>query len=275
MKPIYLFLCCVGLYLPSVAQPKVSLRLAFNAEQNQYEVFARPNFSATNFPWGPSQVSVVLPAGQSKYGLAVRSQNAGTWSDNSIVAPSPASANAVFHGISTGGGKLDMVSGEEQLLFTFTLPSGYVDKVRLFDNNNDPASNHPGMKGGDFRSYMSDAQGKDHLVSDLQPASLVVRADSSASLTLEQKEMQLVAYPNPAPSGTFRVFLKGFAPDEIVTLRLYTLTGVEHKRLTDKVSNLMGRAITIPSSEAAYWLLSLDQAGGTRKNLTQRIWQQN
>lgn len=269
MKTIPLVLCWIGVCLSASGQSKVALRMAYNAEQNQYEVFARPNFSARNFTWGPSQVSVALPAGQTKYSLSVRSQQAGTWADNSIATP--AGATAVFHGITTAGAKLDMVSGQENLLFAFSLPAGYVEQVRLFDNGKDPDSSQPGMQGGDFRSYMSDATGKDHLVSDSQPVSLSARQDESA--IQEQGQVQLVAYPNPAPGGTFRVLLKGFPLNEVVTLRLSSLTGTELKQVTDKVVNLMGRAISLPASATPYLLLSLDRATG-RESLTQRIWLQ-
>ena len=271
MKTIHLVLCWIGVALAASAQPKVALRMAYNAEQNQYEVFAKPNFSAQNFTWGPSQVSIALPAEQTKYSLSVRSQQAGTWADNSIATPTGTAMATVFHGITTAGAKLDMVSGEENLLFTFSLPTGYVEQVRLFDNAKDPDSSQPGMQGGDFRSYMSDAVGKDHLVSNTQPVSLSALQDNSA--IQEQGQLQLIAYPNPAPAGTFRLLLKGFSPDEVVTVRLASLTGAEQKRITDKVINLMGRTISLPASGTPYMVLSLDRAT-SHESLTQRIWMQ-
>ncbi|MVM31631.1 hypothetical protein GO755_16410 [Spirosoma sp. HMF4905] len=271
MKTVYLIIS-IALCLPALAQSKVALRMGFNAEQNRYEVFAQPNFSAKNFIWGPSQISVVLPANQSKDRLSIRSTSAGTWSDNSVVNHPQADPNSLFHGITGSGGKLDMIAGNEYLLFDFTLPSGYVENVRLFRNGIDPNSAQPGMNGGDFSNYMSDQNGVDYLAVDSRPVVLSVRQDDSAlSVTDEGTKVQLIAYPNPAPAGSFRLYLKGFSPNETVTVVLYTLTGMEQKRLTDKVINLSGRQMSVPATDAAYWLLSLERPTANQR-FVQRIW---
>ncbi|GAB2552902.1 hypothetical protein [Spirosoma aerophilum] len=276
MKALYLVLFSLGFCLEIKAQPKVAVRMVFNPEQNRYEVLATPNFSARNFTWGPSQVSVVLPASQSKNPLAVRSTVGGTWSDNSIVTQPAAAPGSLFHGITTGGGTVNLVAGEQVLLFDFALPTGFVDQVRLFNNASDPNSAQEGMRGGDFRSYMSDETGADYLAAESAPVALSVLQDASAlgKVADEQLQIQLIAYPNPASGGVFRLFLKGFAPEETVTVRLSGMTGVEQKRLTDKVMNLTGRAITVPDGSSPYLLLSLERAA-TNEVLTQKIWLHN
>jgi len=274
MKAFCLIICSVGIFLSAKAQPQVTLRLAFNAERNQYEVFATPNFSARNFTWGPSQVSVVLPVGQSKDPLSVKSTVAGSWSDNSIVLQPQSAPNALFHGITSPGGKLNMTAGEEFLLFDFALPAGYVENVRLFDNASDPGSAQPGMKGGDFRSYMSDEKGADYLVVKSAPALLSVTQGVLTAPLTDEQPLQVVAYPNPTTSGTFRLFLKGFDSSETVTLHFHSIMGIEQKRLTDKVGNLTGRAISVPDLNAPYWLVVLERTL-TNERFSQKIWIQN
>ncbi|GAB3022952.1 hypothetical protein GCM10027185_21520 [Spirosoma pulveris] len=247
--------------------------MAFNTEQNRYEVFATPNFSARNFTWGPSQVSVVLPATKAPEPLAIKSTSVGVWADNSIVAQPQVAPGFVFHGITSTGARLNMTAGEEFLLFDFTLQAGFVEHARLFNNMTDPNSAQAGMKGGDFKSYMSDEKGADYLVVQSTPVSLSAIQDASAlgKAAQEEVQVQMIAYPNPTSGGTFRLFLKGFAPEETVTVRLYGITGVDQKRLTDKVMNLTGRAITVPDPSAPYWILSLERAA-TNEVLTQKIW---
>jgi len=261
----------MGLLLPAKAQPQIALRLAFNAEQNQYEVFATPNFSARNFTWGPSQVSVVLPAGQSADRLPVKSTVAGSWTDNSIIVQPQSAPKALFHGITSPGGKLDMRAGEEFLLFDFALSAGYVENVRLFDNINDPASDRPGMKGGDFRSYMSDEKGADYLIVKSTPALLSVAQGALLTPLTDEQPLQVVAYPNPTTGGTFRLFLKGFDASETVTLHLYSVMGIDKKQLTDKVGNLAGRPLSVPDLDSPYWIVVVERPV-TNERFSQKIW---
>ncbi len=276
IKAIYLLLGSTLLGGSALAQPSVSLRMSFNAPQNRYEVLATPNFSARNFTWGPSQVSVVLPASQTHNLLTVKSTVAGVWTDNSLVVAPAVAPIAQFHGITTSGGKVDLVAGEEFLLFDFSLPSGYVENVRLFHNGIDPNSAQAGMKGGDFRSYMSDETGSDYLAVESAPVSLSALKDETAGSKPDDEltQVQLVAYPNPVVGGKFRLFLKGFDPGETVTVRLHSLTGIDQKSLTDKVNILAGQAISVPTQASPYYILSLERLSN-HQIFTQKIWMQD
>lgn len=203
--------------------PQIALRLAFDADANRYQVIATPSFSARNFAWGPSQVSVILPAEMANQSLSIRSVHAGSWSDNSAVYSPAAALSADFHGISSQGDKMDLVAGQSYVLFDFGLQGGYVDKVRLYDLAKDPNSAEAGMRGGDFRSYMSDQLGRDYLTVDSQVANLVVAAQGEP---VSEASVQVIAYPNPSTGGRFRLYLKGFDPKETVTVRLLNANGV-------------------------------------------------
>ena len=248
------------------AQPQVTLRISFNPEQSRYEVFATPNFTAKNFIWGPSQVSVVLPEAVANERLSIRSTSVGSWGDNSVVYGPATTPAADFHGITTSGSKLDFQAGTEFLLFDFALKGGYVPDVRLFNPVVDPGSEQKGMQGGDFRSYMSDHQGHDYLQIDSQRVVLAVR---EAAVT--DAAMQVVAYPNPSVSGKFRLYLPGFTPSEVVRVRLVNLTGRVLSTFEEKVESLVDRVIEVNSSVDGYVLLNLERLTTTQQ-FTHKLW---
>ena len=106
------------------AQKKLNLLIKYDANFERYEVFAIPNFSQKSFTWGPSQISVVLPSSVLVDKIQVRNVDGGTWEDNSVVIAPEVNPKVSFHGISSGGDKVDLVEKYESLLFYFTLPKG-------------------------------------------------------------------------------------------------------------------------------------------------------
>ncbi len=139
--------------------PEIQLTVQFNPATCTYEVYALPNFTATNFfIAGGSQVSVLLPAVIDDVALAVTTVNGGLWTDSSIVyAPGAQPAND-FHAITTNGSTVNFEAGQELLLFTFVLPNSQCCAVgiRLFNNGTDPDSTGAGMANGDFNNYLAD-----------------------------------------------------------------------------------------------------------------------
>ncbi|RDI09726.1 gliding motility-associated C-terminal domain-containing protein [Flavobacterium sp. AG291] len=138
--------------------PEIELTVRFNPATCTYEVYARPNFTTTNYNIaGGSQVSVLLPATIDNVALAITSVNGGLWTDSSMVyAPGAQPAND-FHAIATSGGGVNFQAGQELLLFTFVLPNSQCCAVgiRLFNNGSDPQSTDTGMANGDFNNYIA------------------------------------------------------------------------------------------------------------------------
>lgn len=154
MKIIHSLLFCLGVTLSSYAQNNVDLTLRYNLAQSRYEVYARPNFSQTDFLWGSSQITVVTPASLTNVAFSVSSLDAGGWDDSSpLYAPAAAPAYD-FHGIGSSGKKANLVANQELLLFTFTLPgNACLPGLRLFVNGSDPSSN-PTTMPGDFTNVI-------------------------------------------------------------------------------------------------------------------------
>lgn len=257
----------LGFFSRLQAQSQVVLRLSFNTDQNRYQVYAKPDFTAKNFTWGPSQVTVVLPAELADQPLSIRSTNVGSWADNSVVYAPASALKSDFHGMTTPGGKVDMVAGQEVLLFDFLLKPGFVANVRLFDSMSDPNSGQPGMKGGDFQNYMSDQKGVDYVRVNSQAVVLDTREATVSS----ESVTQVVAYPNPSTGGKFRLYLKGFQDEETVTVRLMNINGLTLHSFEEKVTTLSGRAIDVSESVDGYVLLSLERQA-THQLFIQKLW---
>ena len=276
MKKASMILLGSLLGISALAQPTISLRLAFNADQNRYEVFAKPNFSAKDFAWGPSQVSVVLPAEVSNEAISPRSTNIGIWADNSTIFQPGVAPNADFHGFTTQGGKVDLIAGEENLLFDFSLKQGFLEGARLFENKVDPTSTQAGMKGGDFSSYMADDKGKNYLVSDLTRPGLKVKEEGvllgeAGALMSTDVGVRVVAYPNPSPTGTFRIYLKGFDKDEVVNVQFTNLSGKTLNTFKEKVETLTGRALSAPGTSDAFFVLTVTRPE-KQQTFAQKVW---
>ncbi|ALM48519.1 hypothetical protein AMR72_06155 [Flavobacterium psychrophilum] len=139
--------------------PQIEYTLKFDPATCTYAVYARPNFSASNFfIAGGTQAGILLPSTIADVALPIITVNGGVWTDASrVFAPAAAPAND-FHAVTSNGSMVNFQAGQELLLFTFTLPGGQccVEGVRLFNNDSDPQSTDPGMANGDFNNYIAD-----------------------------------------------------------------------------------------------------------------------
>jgi hypothetical protein len=162
MKNLFLTLIFSIVGLSAFAQGNIQLTVKWNSTASRYEVFAKPSFSQNNFPWGPSQISVVVPATAPDAALSITSIAAGAWTDNSkVYAPSIQGVND-FHGVESNGSLINLTANVESLIFAFTFPDGQCrDGIRLFVNGTDPGSSAAGMNGGDFRNSISNANLQD------------------------------------------------------------------------------------------------------------------
>jgi hypothetical protein len=149
------------------AQGTIQLTLRWNLNLNRYEVYAKPSFTQNNFPWGPSQISPVLPSAAPNANLVITSFAAGSWADNSKVNAPSVQPNNDFHGVESSGGPINLVANTETLIFSFVFADGICrDGLRLFVNSSDPQSSAAGMNGGDFRNSISNANLQDVYISN-------------------------------------------------------------------------------------------------------------
>ena len=137
---------------------KVECTIRFNSTTSEYEVYGRPDFSASTFNvGGGTQITVVLPKSIADAKLVITSVNGGVWADNSTVYAPTAAPNSDFHGVSTTGAPMAWTNGQETMLFKFSLSGNCVAGVRLFENTTDPQSDAPGMLFGDYNNYIGNA----------------------------------------------------------------------------------------------------------------------
>ncbi|MGF7216722.1 hypothetical protein GGR92_002889 [Spirosoma lacussanchae] len=154
MKKVLLTICLLSLSLVGMAQT-VDYTLRYDIPKARYEVYARPNFTQSQYNWGSAQVSVVTPSSLANAAFTVTSVAAGGWTDNSQAYDVQGSD---FHGVGSTGLKVDLTANQETLLFHFTLPGGVcLPGLRLYINGVDPNSSVPGMLGGDFANTMYSA----------------------------------------------------------------------------------------------------------------------
>jgi hypothetical protein len=167
MKKLFIILSLLLISLWASAQGTIQLTLKWNLSLNRYEVYAKPSFSMNNFPWGPSQISPVVPSSSPNTGLVVTSHSAGSWADNSkVFAPTAQSSND-FHGVESSGGLINLTANTEILIFSFVFSDGVCrDGLRLFVNGSDPSSSATGMSGGDFKNSISNANLQDVYISN-------------------------------------------------------------------------------------------------------------
>lgn len=167
MKKLVIILSLLLSSFWASAQGTIQLTLKWNLTLSRYEVYAKPSFTQNNFPWGPSQISPVLPSASPNSSLIVTSHAAGTWADNSKVYAPGAQASSDFHGVESSGGPINFVANTETLIFSFVYPDGACrDGLRLFENLSDPSSSANGMSGGDFRNSISNANLQDVYISN-------------------------------------------------------------------------------------------------------------
>ena len=156
------FIIALLLGAQKMQSQQIDFTVRFDPPTCTYQVYATPDFTANDFfIAGGTQLTVVVPASVDNSTLLVTSaqDGGGPWGDSSqVYAPGASSAND-FHAVTTNGAPIDFVTGEEILLFSFTLPNSLCCAVgiRLFENASDPQSNATGMGGGDFNNYFADA----------------------------------------------------------------------------------------------------------------------
>ncbi|SOE20526.1 hypothetical protein SAMN06298216_1015 [Spirosomataceae bacterium TFI 002] len=183
MKKVFVVVFLLaGLSSAYCQDTNMDLTIRFNSVQQRYEVYAKPATSRS-YNLGPSQISIVFPAAVADQALTfgnnnLTSVNGGTWSDNSrIYAPSNTPA-VDYHGFGSTGSPINLVAGQDLLMFHFTLSGGCIAGLRIFENGVDPASNaSANMNGSDFGNTFPDANFIDHYNS--------VYANTGTSCTVE------------------------------------------------------------------------------------------
>ncbi|CAM3717649.1 T9SS type A sorting domain-containing protein [Flavobacterium gelidilacus] len=180
------------------AQQQIDLTIKYSVSNSRYEVFAKPNFTQNNFTWGPSQISIVVPASFPDQSLLITAFAGGSWGDNSKVYAPTVSPSVDYHGVSSNGQQTNLVANQEILVFSFLPPSGAcVDGLRLFVNSTDPNSSQPGMAGGDFRNSIDNGA-----LTDIYNANYNNNGTSCtlSNATVDLSELNIVVYPNPVIS---------------------------------------------------------------------------
>lgn len=156
MKAV-LFSICLGVLcsLQALGQNTVDLTISYNLTAGQYEVYAIPTFTASQFRLGPTQITVVFSAtAVDNIPLSVSSVAGGVWSDNQDTYAPSAAPQSDFHAVATQGAGsfiINFTAGTPTLLFTFKLKEGCIAGVRLFNNTTDPQSSVI-AGGGDYRN---------------------------------------------------------------------------------------------------------------------------
>jgi hypothetical protein len=222
--------------------PHFGVNLKYNSAESRYEVYARPNFNGNRFPLGPSQLSVVVPNTIADQPLAVYSETAVRWADYSDVYAPKVAPDVDIHGIHSMGRLIDFQKDTPFLLFTFSLPGGYVDGVRLFVNGKDPNSAQAGMRGGDFSNTLSDSRSVNYFRSVFDQAELA----NLSKAPLETVAPSISVYPNPITGDSFLVTARQFSAGERVRLRVISSSGVELSALEESSTALSNYRISVP-----------------------------
>jgi len=218
MKNYLQLLLCIGMFLCSIPLwgQQIDYTLKYNLTSNEYEVYGKPDFSDNRFfVGGGSQISLVLPESIFDSPLLITTVAGGAWFDNSQIYAPTADPAHDFHGIASNGSTMVWVSGEETLLFKFSIPgSECIDGIRLFENASDPKDTDPGMSGGDFRNFFADAfTFSDHyninynnLGTSCEPPVIL-----PTPLTVSQDSVGMVCVPvlDLTPNDTFDVTICG------------------------------------------------------------------
>jgi hypothetical protein len=291
-----LLLVCGQLY----AQSQLRLRIAYNNTSAKYEVYANPTFTNARFTWGPSQITVVVPKEVADAPITARSVTGGVWLDQSNIFAPAAALDSDFHGFISQGAQTNLTANQELLLFDFSLPK-FLAGVRLFDPAKDPNSAAPGMRGGDFKSYVSDGVGDAVLVIDTKAISSSTTSATSTTGTSttgtsttgtsttgissttttqptlvlgveeQQPTVQVLAYPNPSVTGTVQLQLKGFRPQEMLQVQWTSGTGQLLRQLEETAGRLNGQLLPIPANSGAFLLLTVFRLDGSWRD-TQKVW---
>ncbi len=231
----------------SYGQKGLELTLKYNSQSVRYEVYAKPNFSQRNFLLGPSQITMVLPSAVSDEKLRIQNSDGGTWEDNSIVFSPTVNPTSDYHGITTLGAKTDFIEGFETLLFSFLLSESInPSEVRLFENEKDPKSFEPGMKGGDFANTINSALAEEYYIRNYRDTKVVLGvSDENKTRLIEFENENLLLYPNTT-NEDFKIVLNGIEDFEEVTMIVATEMGREIMKVKGKKADLMEKTFKIP-----------------------------
>lgn len=279
------------------AQSQLRLRIAYNTTSAKYEVYVNPTFTNARFTWGPSQITVVVPKEVADAPITARSVTGGVWLDQSNIFAPAAALESDFHGFISQGSQTNLTANQELLLFDFALPR-FLAGVRLFDPAKDPNSAAPGMRGGDFKSYVSDGAGDAVLVIDTKAIPSTTTSTTGTSTTgtsttgtsttgtsstttvqptlvlgIEQEDsaVEVMAYPNPSFNGSVQLRLKGFKPQQMLRVQWTSGTGQLLRQLEETAGRLNGQPLVVPATSGAFLLLTVLQSEHGRR-FTQKVW---
>ncbi|KAB7726503.1 hypothetical protein F5984_24625 [Rudanella paleaurantiibacter] len=239
--PLYTRAQPTGFPMVATTGRQLGVHLSYNAEQNQYEVYATANFSQTGFALGPSQITVAVPRSVADQSLSVFG-GSGRWTDYSSVFAPAAAPGLDFHGVNSIGRILDVQADVPLLLFAFRLPGGYIEGVRLYANGRDPRSAQAGMGGGDFSNTLQDHRG----IELFRPVLDTIQLANLSISEIKASDATLTVFPNPITGDSFRVTLKGYPDGARLRLRLLSATGVEFGRLEESADKLINYSIRVP-----------------------------
>jgi hypothetical protein len=227
------------------AQQKITLKIKYNSEENNFGVYAKANFTRRNFLWGPSQITITLPASLPNEKLRIKNLDGGTWEDNSLIFAPEVNNTRDFHGLSSSGNKTDLVENNEILLFYFSISEKVVaNEVRLFDNNKDPKSSDKGMNGGDFQNSITDDKGKELYQPDVIISSNVEKKEEPENK--KESEIALTLFPN-VTKEKFNIALEGVEDKTNVTLLVSTEKGIVIMQDNGTKKALVEKTFKIPS----------------------------
>ena len=172
MKNLIILFCLIS--FSSFAQiQSVDYLMSYNPDNNQYEVYVEIVEGETTLPEHRnqynSQVSIVVPTGRSLtlnetfMPLQNNYNYTGTvpakwYITNQLNAPISDPTIDIYHTfltLSPSSFYNDLTAGDRVHLFNFTVGTtgDFVEGVRFFDNDSDPSSLDPGMRGADFSNY--------------------------------------------------------------------------------------------------------------------------
>lgn len=135
----------------SFAQGNIRLTIEWNSSSKRYEVFALSATNQSNYAFGQSQISLVIPGSAPDSKVLVSSHSGGLWSDAKFIAAPRAAALSDFHSIVSNGGIVNLTANQGLLLFSFTFVDGNChDGVRLYNNGTDPGATASGFNGLNF-----------------------------------------------------------------------------------------------------------------------------
>lgn len=252
MKKIVIVFLAVTLLMfvkDSYGQKGLELTLKYDSQSEKYEVYAKPNFSQRNFLLGPSQVTVILPSTVVDEKLRIQHSDGGTWEDNSMVFSPVVSPTSDYHGITTLGAKTDLIEGVETMLFSFLLSANInPTEVKLFENEKDPKSSAPGMKGGDFSNTINSALAEEYYIGNYKDTKIVlgVSEENKAKL-IEFENENLLLYPNTT-TNDFKIVLNGIEDFEEVTMIVATEMGREIMKVKGRKADLIEKTFKIPAT---------------------------